>query len=49
MQDSSSAKSLVVQLSSLVNYIGKIAGGGATLNDLEQMSAVNDVLQRTAC
>ena len=45
MQDSSSAKSLVVQLSSLVNYAGKIAGGNATINDLEQMSAVNSVLK----
>lgn len=45
MQDSTSAKSLVVQLSSLVNYIGKIAGGSATINDLEQMSAVNNVLK----
>jgi hypothetical protein len=45
MQDSTSAKSLIVQLSSLVNYIGKIAGGSATINDLEQMSVVNGVLK----
>lgn len=45
MQDSSSAKSLVVQLSSLVNFIEKVAGGTATLKDLELMAAVNGVLK----
>ena len=45
MQESSSARSLVVQLSSLVNYIDKIAGGSATIDDLEFMAAVNGVLK----
>ncbi len=45
MQESTSAKSLIVQLSSLVNYIEKIVTGGASINDLEQMSAVNGVLK----
>ena len=45
MQESSSAKSLIVQLSSLVNYIEKVAAGEAGINDLEQMSAVNGVLK----
>ena len=45
MQEISSAKSLIVQLSSLVNYIEKVAAGGAGINDLEQMAAVNGVLK----
>jgi hypothetical protein len=45
MQNSSSAKSLVVQLSSLVNYVDKIASGSATIDDIEMMSAVNNVLR----
>jgi len=45
MQDSSSARSLVVQLSSLVNYIERIANGTVSVRDLEFMAAVNGVLK----
>jgi hypothetical protein len=45
MQESSSAKSLIVQLSSLINYLDKVSSGGASFQDLELMSAVNGVLK----
>jgi len=45
MQESSSAKSLIVQLSSLVNYIDKVAKGSESQLDLELMEAVSGVLK----
>src|SRR3989339_1025423 len=45
MQDSTSAQSLIVQLSSLVSHLEKIANGSATIMDLELMAAVNGVLK----
>jgi len=45
MQDSNSAKSLIVQLSSLVHHLEKIAGGSVEVRDIETIVAVNNVLK----
>lgn len=45
MQESTSAQSLIVQLSSLTTHLEKVAGGYAALRDLELMAAVNGVLK----
>jgi hypothetical protein len=45
MQDSTSARSLIVQLSSLVNHLEKMASGSVEDKDIELMAAVNNVLK----
>jgi len=45
MQDSTSARSLITQLSSLVNHLEKMASGRFEDRDIEMMAAVNNVLK----
>lgn len=45
MQSAASAKSLITQLSSLVNHLEKIASGSFSELDIEMMAAVNNVLK----
>ena len=45
MKDSTSAQSLIVQLSSLASHLEKISNGSAGIRDIELMSAVNGVLK----
>lgn len=45
MQDSTSARSLITQLASLVNHLEKISSGPFEEKDIELLGAVNDILR----